>query len=232
MRQSAKARGTTHAVDSTPIARAYRAGFGLLALAAIATQLASLVGKPTFNPVSYFSYFTIDSNLVAAGVLLASAAGIAAAGRVLDVVRGAAVVYMSVTGIVFTLLLSGTDVDTAIPWVNTVVHELMPLVLVADWLLLPPREGVGMRRALLWLLFPLAWILYTLLRGAATGRYPYPFLNPANGGYGSVAAYCVAVLVLMTVICAVVAWLSRVRAPSAPIAATRERTSAGPRSIG
>jgi hypothetical protein len=38
---------------------------------------------------------------------------------------------MSITGIVFTVLLSNTDVDTAIPWVNSVVHELMPLVMLA-----------------------------------------------------------------------------------------------------
>ena len=194
------------------IVRLYRVIFGLLALAAIGTQLVSLVGKPQFNPVSYFSYFTIDSNLIAAVLLLVCAAPSRANHPLrLDVLRGAAVVYMAVTGIVFTLLLSGTDVDTAIPWVNTVVHELMPLVLLADWLLGAPVERLSVHHGLLWLSFPLAWIVYTLIRGSISGLYPYPFLNPVNGGYPSVAAYSFAVLVLMALVCAAVLWLGNTR---------------------
>ena len=61
----------------------------------------------------------------------------------LDFLRGAAVVYMTVTGVVFTLLLRGTDVDTTIPWVNTVVHEAGPLFILADWFVLPPRLRIS-----------------------------------------------------------------------------------------
>ena len=164
-------------------------------------QLIDLAGKGTLDPVNYFSYFTIDSNLIAAAVLLVGAAGLPATrtpGWVL--VRGAAVVYMSVTGIVFTLLLSNTDVDTAIPWVNTVVHELIPLVVVADWLLDPPATRLTLRQGLLWLSFPIVWIVYTMIRGALVDRYPYPFLDPANGGYATVAVYCVGILVVMAVV--------------------------------
>lgn len=182
-----------------------RVFFASLTLAAILTQLADLAAAGTLNPISYFSYFTIDSNLIAAAVLLIGAARWRS-GRspTFDLVRGAAVVYMSVTGIVFTLLLSNTDVDTAIPWVNTVVHQLMPIVIVADWLLDPPADRLTTRQGLLWLTFPLAWLAYTLIRGSLTGLYPYPFLNPANGGYGSVAIYIVAILVVMAIVC----WLT------------------------
>jgi hypothetical protein len=106
-----------------------------------------------------------------------------------------------VTCIVFTLLLSNTDVDTAIPWVNTVVHQLIPLVVVVDWLLDPPPFRLTIRQGLLWLSYPAAWIVYILIRGSIVNLYPYPFLNPTNGGYGTVAAYCVAILVLMTLVC-------------------------------
>jgi hypothetical protein len=178
-----------------------RVFFAGLTVVAIATQLISLAAKGTLNPVNYFSYFTIDSNLIATGVLLVGAAsrGSDATPR-LDLVRGAAVVYMSITGIVFTLLLSNTDVDTAIPWVNSVVHELMPLVMLADWLVTPPAVRLQLRQGLLWLSFPLAWIVYTIIRGAMVNLYPYPFLNPVSGGYASVAVYCVAILVAMLVV--------------------------------
>jgi hypothetical protein len=79
------------------------------ALAAIGTQLTSLIGKPTFNSVSYFSYFcyfTIDSNLIAAALLLACAARwLSARSQRVDLLRGAGVVYMAVTGIVAVSVL-------------------------------------------------------------------------------------------------------------------------------
>jgi hypothetical protein len=185
------------------LARVFFAG---LTLAAILTQLADLVASGTLKShISYFSYFTIDSNLIAAAVLLIGAARWRSEpSPTFDLVRGAAVVYVSVTGIVFTLLLSNTDVDTAIPWVNSVVHQLMPIVIVADWLLDPPAQRLTTRQGLLWLTFPFAWLAYTLVRGSLTGLYPYPFLDPANGGYQSVAVYIVAILVVMAIVC----WLT------------------------
>jgi hypothetical protein len=196
-------------VNRASAVAAFRVFFAGLTVAAIVVQLASLASKATLNPVNYFSYFTIDSTLIATGVLIAAALNRDRASTPrLDLVRGGAVVYMSITGIVFTLLLSNTDVDTAIPWVNSVVHELMPLVMLADWLITPPAARLRLRHGLLWLSFPLVWIVYTIIRGAIVNLYPYPFLNPANGGYASVAVYCVAILIAMLVVGALVVVLA------------------------
>ena len=120
-----------------PTVAAVRLGFALLTFAAIVVQAAS---NANFDPVNYFSYFTIDSNVIASALLIAGAVLWRNEDTpALDFLRGAAVVYMTVTGVVFTLLLSGTDVDTAIPWVNTVVHEAGPLFILADWFVVPPR---------------------------------------------------------------------------------------------
>lgn len=180
----------------------FRAAFGVVILAAIGTQLSDLAGKGVLDPLHYFSYFTIQSNLIACAVLLIGAARWRAPRSLgWELVRGAAVVYMSVTGIVFTLLLSGTDVDTAIPWVNTVVHELIPIVIVVDWLVDSPTMRLTLRQGVLWLSYPAVWLVYTLVKGPIVGKYPYPFLDPANGGYGTVAVYCVAILVVMALVC-------------------------------
>lgn len=183
----------------------------------------SLASSRGFDPVNYFTYFTIDSNLIAAILLGVGAARFRRPrSPTLDLLRGGAVVYMSVTGVVFTLLLRGTDVDTAIPWVNSVVHELMPMVIVADWLLDPPAERLSLKQGALWLSFPLGWILFELVRGA-TGRYHYPFLDPAQGGWVSVLAYMAAILVFMFALCAVVVWLGNARRSGAPPATAADR---------
>jgi hypothetical protein len=114
---------------------------------------------------------------------------------------------MTVTYVVFAVLLRDAQeqLQTHVAWVDSVLHRVMPIAVMADWLIEPPHGTISFRRALVpWLAFPLAWTAFTLIRGEIDGRYPYPFLDPANGGYGVVALYCVAILVLFTA----VVWLT------------------------
>ncbi|MEO5885752.1 MAG: Pr6Pr family membrane protein, partial [Candidatus Limnocylindrales bacterium] len=192
-------------MERSMLLTAYRIGFGTLTLVAVVTQAAELAGREVLVPINFLSYFTIQSNLIAVVVFfLGATRWRKAVSSTWDLVRGASTLNMTVTFVVFALLLSGTNVDTAIPWVNTVVHTVMPLAVIADWLIDPPRHSIALRTSLIWLVFPLAWTAYTLVRGAIAGWYPYPFLDPANGGYPTVALYVVAILVFGVVLCAVI----------------------------
>ncbi len=102
-------------------------------------------GGPHFCAANFFSYFTNLSNVGASVLLL----GLALAPNTFESegsrawLRGGATVYMATTGVVYALLLDGTSggSDPSLPWVNTVVHRIMPLVLVLDWLLVRPGAG-------------------------------------------------------------------------------------------
>ncbi|MGH3012217.1 MAG: Pr6Pr family membrane protein, partial [Gaiellaceae bacterium] len=135
----------------------------------------------------------IQSNILAV-VALALAAVVRPHERsfAFEAFRGAVVLYMGITGVVFALLLSGLqeELQTATPWVDFVVHKLLPAVVVADWLLDPPRHRLSMRLGLAWLAFPLAYVIYTLIRGSFVDWYPYPFLDVSELGYGGVLARC------------------------------------------
>ncbi len=192
-------------MDRRLVIAGYRVAFGGITLAAILGQLVDLAVRGVLEPVNFFSYFTILSNSLGALVFL----GLALRWRqprsvTTELVRGAAVVYLTVTLIVFALLLSGTNVDTAINWVNTIVHQVFPLVVIVDWLVDPPASRLTVRQGLLWLAPALVWVAYTLIRGALVGWYPYPFIDPANGGYGSVAAYVGGIVVFGAILCVVV----------------------------
>jgi hypothetical protein len=171
---------------------------GALTVAAIGRQLAIHVGAG-YSVVNFFSYFTNLANLFAAGVLLRGAA-LSWAGRqpspTDERLRGMAVVYMTVVGVVFSILLRNVDLGSLRPWINVLLHYVMPVVVVADWLL---RPGGALASARDWLLVPagpLLYVVYVLGRGAIVGWYPYPFLDPRLGGYGSVAMHVVAIVAL------------------------------------
>lgn len=183
-----------------------RLGLAALTLAAIVSQLAESAGLGVLDPVNFFSYFTIQSNLLSVAVFTLGALGMTGGNaRRWDLIRGQAVVMMTVTYVVFALLLSDTDVDVAVSWVNLVVHTIMPLAVIGDWLVDPPQDAISPRTAMVWLAFPLLWTAYTLVRGALVGWYPYPFLDPANGGYATVALYVVGILIFGIVVSVVVA---------------------------
>lgn len=178
---------------------ALRLFFGLLTLVAIAIQLAIHLTLG-FNPVNFFSYFTNLSNIFAAVVLLFGAFQLVThrePSALSDLMRGVAVVNMVVVGIVFSILLRNVDLGALLPWINTLLHYIMPVVMVVEWFIQPPRTRLGAKQIVLCQLFPLLYLAYTLLRGAIIDWYPYPFLNPTTaGGYAGVAAYSLGIVVV------------------------------------
>jgi hypothetical protein len=171
-----------------------RTVLAMLVLRAVAVQFFSQVGTPNFDGVNFFSFFTIVSNIFGAAVLLGVTFGMPWDPHVRDVLRGAATLALAIVGVVFALLLSNLD-SQVIPWVNTVVHEVMPIGIVLDWCINPPRTAISRRDAAAWLVLPAAYLVYTLARGAAVHWYPYPFLNVDTIGYAGVAAYSAGILV-------------------------------------
>ncbi len=183
-----------------------------LVLVAVVAQAIELANNDRFDATRFFAFFTIQSNLigvVALGLVLATRGG--PRSRALELLRGAAAVYLTITFVVVITLLSGVDVQLQLAWVDFVLHKLFPIVVVADLLIDPPRVRLAMRDALIWLVYPLIWVGVTLVRGAADGWYPYPFLDPTDGGYGQVAISVIAITVGFAVIAGIVIALGNAR---------------------
>lgn len=192
----------------------YRIFFALLVLAAITTQLHHSLQLANFSLVNFFSYFTIQSNFFAAAILLMTAYLLAnnkKRDHEQEMLRGAATLYMVTTGIIYGLLLSKAKVQITLPWVNDVLHRLFPLVLLFDWLYDRPTCKITPRQSLLWLVYPVMYLAYTLVRGPSAHWYPYPFLDVSQKGYASVfvASICIAIVVyaLSQILLRLPAWI-------------------------
>jgi hypothetical protein len=160
-----------------------------------------------FSWVSYFSFFTILSNVSSCLLLLAGAwpwTPSAQESTALDFARGAAVVYMVITGIIYALLLSQYEVIGP-AWINDVEHRVMPVVIAVDWLLMPPARRIGLGRAMWWLVIPVVYLTYSEIRGPFVHWYPYPFLDPGPHGVLHVVVSCIGVAVGVVVVAVAVA---------------------------
>ncbi len=165
-----------------------------LALAAIGQQLMLHI-RASYSVLNFFSYFTNLSNLFAICVLLLSVYSRSSRNNPLqDAARYVSTVNMAIVGLVFSILLRNVDLGALLPWVNVVLHYIMPVAIVLDWLLQPPAAKLRAKYLTIALVFPAAYLVYVLVRGASIGWYPYPFLNPENvGGYTGVALYSVGI---------------------------------------
>jgi hypothetical protein len=130
------------------------------------------------------SYFTIQSNVLvcaAACLLMLRPRRDTPGFRVLHL---DALLGIAVTGLVFALVLAPlVELEDAAILVNAGLHYVSPVAAVLGWILVGPRgwvDRITITRAFIW---PVAWIAYTLVHGAFTGWYPYPFLDVADIGY-------------------------------------------------
>jgi hypothetical protein len=188
------------------LVRGLRLAAAGLGIAALTTALVQGTG----SVANFFSFFTVESNVLAVVVLVGGAV-LTGCPRGWPYFRGAVTLYLAITGIVYALLLSDVDVQLSAQWVNSALHQILPLFLLADWILFPPWPRASYRKALGWLAFPLAYVAYSLIRGPVVDWYPYPFLDPRPHGYLHVLWMSVLIGLGMVVLALAVMWIAKVR---------------------
>ena len=187
-----------------------RVFFGLLTLVALTISLIN-TQRLGNTPVYFFSFFTTLSNLFSAIVLIAGAIYLIRRSdptETTEIIRGTAVAAIATAGLAFSLLLSHLD-SGMVPWINFVVHYLTPVIMVLDWLIQPPKAKLALRHIWLWLIFPIAYLAYSLIRGAFINWYPYWFINPnkSPGGWTGVILISAAITLGFLIVSSALLWL-------------------------
>jgi hypothetical protein len=166
------------------IARAWHTLIAVLVLAAVIVQIIIAVhvsGTPHETSVGLLrgsstagriirvlSFFTIQSNLLSGLVSAQLAIRPNRDGTAWRSLRLAALFGITVTGIVYSTVLAKIHEPngTAETFVNDLVHYVVPVMMILGWLAFGPRPRITRTTILGSLLFPLLWIIYTLIRGA------------------------------------------------------------------
>ncbi|MDH6180790.1 hypothetical protein M2152_000972 [Microbacteriaceae bacterium SG_E_30_P1] len=217
-----------------------RAAFGIGRLVAAGAGIAAIVGQlitsldywakndVTNVPLAitnFFSFFTILSNVGAIVVMLIGAFVLFTRKGPdpswFTLLRASVATYMIITGIVYNLLLRGIQLPqgTTLEWSNEILHVAVPIIMLLDWIFTPGRTPIEWNQLWKILIFPIVWVVYTMVRGPFTPNelagtsywYPYPFLNPytSHNGYLSVAFYIVLIAATIGLVAAGVIWISR-----------------------
>lgn len=182
----------------------------LLAIVAWASLLLQFYLK-TGSAVNFFSFFTVQCNmLVAITATCAAFLNNTAIGKFFSSlsVQTAIALYIFIVALVYNTVLRGLVALTG--WglfVDTMLHVVIPILYLFYWGFMRTKGNLEYRNGAYWLLFPFVYLVYSMIRGAIVGWYPYPFLNADKNGYTKVsiniavmiAVFLVAGLVLIAI---------------------------------
>jgi hypothetical protein len=149
--------------------------------------------------VIFFSFFTILSNLLVAITLSFSRRSPSSPGSKFfssGTVQSGVAVYIVIVGIVYALLLRELWSPQGLQKLaDILLHDAVPVLYVIFWFLFVPKSALRWKDALWWLGFPAIYCACSLIRGALTQWYPYPFIDAGQLGYAAVARNAILLLI-------------------------------------
>ena len=155
--------------------------------------------------ITYFGFFTLLGNILVALAFIAPLLPNASQASFFNRpgVRTAIGVYILVIAVIFYLLLRKLYQPTGLGWfLNILLHYVDPPLYLFDWAVFVQKRDLTFRQIPFWLIFPLAYAVVTLLHGAVSGYYPYPFLNAEAYGYRQISINIAALTLFFIIVSA------------------------------
>ncbi len=172
-------------------------GVGLIG--SVIWQVTDRIANDLFRPFEYFAYFSIVTAILAGLFLITTGFGMLLKiedTKWVEIARLSFAVALIVVGVVYHALLADAandvrDGDYAWPVLpNEIIHTYAPILAAIEYLMSVRAFRIRLR-AFMWVaVFPLTWLVLSIVRGTATNWWPYWFINPnGEAGLGGMLTY-------------------------------------------
>ena len=174
---------------------------------------ASLLG----GLINFFSFFTVLTNTLAVVVLsYALVQRDSAAKRFFlrPAISSGITVSILVVGLAYSLLLRHLWQPEGFQFIaDELLHDVMPVLFLIYWWRCVPKGSLRLKHIGAWMIYPLVYFAYALLRGDLLGQYQYPFIDVATLGYPQVFVNAGGILAGFVLIALAVVGLDKVIKP-------------------
>ncbi|MHA4975452.1 Pr6Pr family membrane protein [Pseudomonas extremorientalis] len=147
---------------------------------------ASLMG----GLVNFFSFFTVLTNTLAVVVLSYALVRRDSPAKRFFLAPGISsgiTVSILVVGLAYNLLLRHLWQPEGFQFIaDELLHDVMPVLFFIYWWQCVPKGNLHLRHIAGWVIYPLVYFAYVLLRGDLLGQYQYPFIDVGTLGYPQV----------------------------------------------
>lgn len=175
---------------------------------------ASLLG----GLISFLSFFTVLTNTLVVVVLsywLVKRESAAKRVFLAPVISSGIAVSIVVVSLAYNLLLRHLWTPEGFQFIaDELLHDVMPVLFLIFWWRCVPKGSLRVKHIAGWVLYPLVYFAYVLLRGHLLGQYQYPFIDVGSLGYPQVLVNAGGILLGFIVIAlAVVGLDNRLKSP-------------------
>jgi hypothetical protein len=147
----------------------------------------SLADSRLYEIIKYLSFMTIWTNFIVAVTFTFQVISTESRiGKILNApsVQGGILLYIIVVSLVYHLVLANIwDPKGPEKVADEFLHTVVPVLYLLYWIFFVRRGDLRFSNSIKWLIYPLIYLIYSLIRGALTGLYPYYFMNVAKLGY-------------------------------------------------
>jgi len=134
--------------------------------------------------IRFFSYFTILTNLLVAVYFTFLSVGkrdsklINKPGSLTAIT-----IYITMVGLVYQVVLRHVWQPKGLQMiVDELLHTIIPVLVIISWYLYETTRAVNYSQIFNWAIYPLAYLVFILVRGSFSGFYPYHFINVTDLG--------------------------------------------------
>lgn len=161
---------------------------GLAIQAYLSYEWSASAGLSLLGFISKFlSYFTVLTNILVAITLTSSVVvPDSKIGSFLSKPgpQNAVAVYIGIVGLIYSLVLRRLWAPEGLAkFADATLHDVVPILYIVYWFVFVAKGTLLWKDAFGWLVYPLFYVFYTLIRGAVTNDYPYPFADVTQLGY-------------------------------------------------
>jgi hypothetical protein len=170
-------------------ARVVAGAVALMAWVGLAVQFSAVLnqtGSVAETLWLLLRYFTITTNLLAAVLLTGIAFGKTAFGS--PALLGGLTLAMAFVGLIYVLFLRGLlELSGGARLADFLLHYATPVSVLLFWLVFAPKGTLRNSAPFIWAIYPLAYAVYAMARGAVENKYAYPFIDVAQIGWPQTA---------------------------------------------
>ncbi|WP_034102362.1 Pr6Pr family membrane protein [Pseudomonas lurida] len=176
---------------------------------------ASLLG----GLINFFSFFTVLTNTLAVVVLSYALVRRESAAKrffLSPAVCSGIAASIVVVSLAYSLLLRHLWSPAGFQFIaDELLHDVMPVLFLIYWWRCVPKGSVRLKHIGAWMIYPLVYFAYALLRGDLLGQYQYPFIDVSTLGYPQVFVNAGGILAGFVVIALAVVGLDKIlKSPS------------------
>lgn len=135
----------------------------------------------------FLSYFTVLTNIIVAicftrlsFVKPAESGNLFTQGSTLTAIT----IYIVVVGLIYNITLRG--LASPVGWArlaDELLHVVSPLIFLFFWIFFVRKSTLQYKQAITWLVYPLIYVVFIVIRGSLINKYPYPFIDVVQLGY-------------------------------------------------